>query len=243
MLVTCSDVTWPTRTDPFSVMYKKLQTISIISLLFFNVQVYSKAGEESKRHVVKWRNFDGTLDDPNWNNLVYEIDGKSYPFKDTNVFSVPDFDIRGNSIIDVYFPKEAKINRSDFYVPLARDGLIQEWLKSGVKIVYHYKGRILSRHILIYREPPHCDLADCAEVSFDGIKLGVGDEAFEKLKKMKWESPTFLTIRFIHEYPQYPNGPVERIYGGGLTHELEQQHVIIEYSYEYSNDGNPWLKK
>lgn len=225
-------------------MNKKLQIAATLMLLLISQLSFSQAVKESERHIFRWSKYDGTPNDPNgYRNLIYEIDGKSYSLKNMSVFCIPELNIRGNSIVDVYFPREAKVNHPEFAVPLQGNGIIQEWVKAGVTIVYHYRGHILPRHILICRERYPSHDADCSEVMLDGKKLGKGKEAFKKLKLLKWESPSFLTIRFVHEYPNYPSGPVDQIYGDGLIDWLEQQNVKLEYSHEFTDDKDPWDKK
>jgi len=216
-------------------MNKITRTIVMVVLGVSYTSVLAQDAKQNVHlHTLKWWNNDGTSDDKR--KRVYEFDGRIFDLKRFEDFKDTSMRLSASDTLDVQFPDEANINDPHFYVEFDGMPLFSEWVKRGVKIIYHYKRTILSRHLVVCEFPPNCIPVDCAKITLDGSSLGIGIDAFKKLEKMKWKSPTFLTVFYRHKYPDFANAEM----GEGIPAYFDPGTVKLSIVQEFKNDPDPW---
>lgn len=194
----------------------------------------SKTG---KVHIFTWQGNDGTLGDKR--EPVFIFDGETFAVEPVVSFKVRAMHLPEGSVVDVVFPEDAKIRDPEFQIPLYGCGLVEEWIKMGVRVNYHHRGNVLTRDELILRFVAGCVSWECVEVTLNGVRKGVGRKAIEKLCTRAWKEDAFLTVRFVHEYTQGPSLP-------GFTLPAELWEVLgrartkCRFSSEFQGMKDAW---
>ena len=144
--------------------------------------------EEDTHHIFTWTGFNGIFNDSsNTGKVTYTFDGRTYDYSNLiDMSNLPDaLYLKPGNVVDVQFPTEAKVEDPRFETPYASSGLLNLWLRAGVKVVYHYNGKLLERHVLVCKiDTPGGDF-ESGQFTFDGKAFGGINPTLEKLVKVR----------------------------------------------------------
>jgi hypothetical protein len=195
---------------------------------------------DSPNHTLTWVGDSGVVNaKTNIYDLIFIYDGKEYNYISTlhDFAHLPDnFYLKSGAIVDVLFPDQANIQNMQFRIPLAGSQILNLWLRAGVKLVYHYKGKVLPRHELTCELNARDGDMGHAQFTFDSKPLGTISATVPWLLNYAWEENTFLHVRCVRNVSsESPGSMVE--FPNQITDGLKTRGVHLEYDFQFSDDS------
>ena len=205
-----------------------LQFTVILSFVYCNL-VAEETSSRSIVHTLTWisSSKDPTLGKDNVFANEFILDGKNIGMVVDALPLLEKLPVSPDVTFRITYPDDADLHKEHFYTPYAPSNFIPLLVSSGVHLEFYYRGKKCDVRTYWWDLKQGLETWDETEFFLNGVSLGIGKAAQERLAKCNWGyEPALLHIRFKGN--EYPYRGYDGSGGIGFSHEYlpETAHAL-----------------